>query len=235
VAGHALGFDTFQLNRDHAFDTVVTNQILGLSLMGYFQEPVNDVSPLRRHVDLHDTSATVQDRIRSYLTVNCVQCHQPAGTARGLWDARFATPLADAGIIDGPLVNNSGDPSQRVLTPGTIETSMVLSRISQLGPGHMPPLATDKLNQAAISLLTTWIAGGLAPEFRLPRLEPGGAVLFDFTGMPNQTHRVEFSPDFADWWLLTETSTDPNGVGQTLDPGPEQNPAPHRFYRILKP
>jgi uncharacterized repeat protein (TIGR03806 family) len=235
VAGHALGFDTFQLNRNHAFDTEVTNQILGLSLMGYFQEPVNDVSSLRRHVDPHDASATVQDRIRSYLTVNCVQCHQPAGTARGLWDARFTTPLADAGIIDGPLVNNAGDPTQRVLTPGALETSMLLTRISHLGPGHMPPLATDRLNQAAIDLLSAWISSGIAPEFRSPRLDRSGPVLFDFTGMPNQTHRVEFSTDFADWSLLTETSTDPDGVGETLDPGPGQNPAPHRFYRILRP
>ncbi len=230
VAGHALGFDTFQLNRDQLFDTVRTNQILGLSHMGYFQEPVLEVSSLRKHVAPEDPSATVQDRVRSYLTVNCVQCHQPGGTARGLWDARFTTPLADAGLIDGPLVFDAGDPAQRVITPGSLETSMLLRRISRLGTGQMPPLATHKLNATAIELLTAWIASGIAPEFREIHLDPQGTVALDFVGLPNQPYRVEFSPDLADWRFLGETITDADGLGHSEDPDPE--PEAHRFYRV---
>ncbi|MCL4178491.1 MAG: PQQ-dependent sugar dehydrogenase [Verrucomicrobia bacterium] len=233
-AGYALGFDTFQLNRDRAFGTVVTNQILGLSQMGYFHEAVTEAATLPKHVAIDDTSATVQDRIRSYLTVNCVQCHQPAGTARGLWDARPSTSLADAGIIDGPLINNTGDPNQRVVTPGSLETSMLLTRISRLGPGHMPPLATDKLNQAAIDLLASWIQSRIAPEFRNPQVHPQGTVSLGFTGLPIQTYRVEFSPDFTDWSLLTEAATDADGSGQAADPNTGAPSGIPRFYRILQ-
>jgi mono/diheme cytochrome c family protein len=233
VAGHALGFDTFQLNREQVFDTVRTNQILGLSHMGYFQEPVREVSSLRKHAAPDDPSATIQDRVRSYLTVNCVQCHQPGGTARGLWDARLTTPLADAGLIDGPLVFDAGDPAQRVITPGSLETSMLLRRISRLGTGQMPPLATHQLNATAIDLLSAWITGGIAPEFRQITLDPQGTVAFNFVGLPNQAYRVEFSPDFADWRLLGETNTDADGLGHSADPDPE--PSAHRYYRVRLP
>jgi uncharacterized repeat protein (TIGR03806 family) len=233
--GLALGFDTFQLNRSHDFDGTVTNQIIGLSELGYFREPVTDATALPKHVDVHDGSATVQDRLRSYLAVNCVQCHQPTGTARGLWDARLTTSLADAGIIDGTLVNDAGDPLQRVVTPGSTETSMLLTRISQLGPGHMPPLATDKLNQTAIDLLTSWIETRIAPEFRNLRYTAEGGVTFDFTGLPDQTYLIKFSTNYIDWTLLTEVTTDANGLGHAVDGEADPTSGTHRIYRVRLP
>jgi mono/diheme cytochrome c family protein len=235
ATGYALGFDTFQLNREHDFGTMTTNQILGLSQMGYFDEPVEHVSTLLRHFDLTDSSATTQDRIRSFLAVNCVQCHQPSATARGLWDARLTTPLAEAGILDGPLVDLQGDPNQRVVSPGSIETSMLLTRISHLGPGHMPPLVTDKLNQIAIDVLTSWITNQIAPELRQARFDLPGTISLEFNGMPNQSYRAEFSPDLTAWSLLMETSTDANGIGQAEDTEAGNDPGAHRFYRILQP
>ena len=52
------------------------------------------------------------------------------GTGIAAWDARLRTPLADAGIIDGPLNNNGGDPANRVIAPGDPARSMLLTRIS---------------------------------------------------------------------------------------------------------
>jgi hypothetical protein len=136
--------------------------------------------------------------------------------------------LAEAGLIDGPLINDAGDPAQRVITPGSLESSMLLHRISRLGPGQMPPLATHKLNVTAIDLLTAWIANGIAPEFRELHLDPQGAVAFGFTGLPQEAYRVEFSTEFADWRILGETTTDADGLGHSEDPDPEA----HRFYRL---
>jgi uncharacterized repeat protein (TIGR03806 family) len=234
AGGLALGFDTFQLNRSRQFGDVVTNQILGLAEMGYFSEPIADVTTLQKHVQIQDPSATVQDRVRSYLAVNCAQCHQPEGSARGLWDARFTTTLADAGIINGPLIDSRGDPNQRVLTPGATETSMLLTRISQPGPGHMPPLATDKLNQPAIDLLSQWIQAGIAPEFRSLRYLSDGVVTYGFVGLPNHTYRVEFSTNFINWSVLTEIVTDANGAAQGIDFEPPDSRV-HRSYRIRLP
>jgi hypothetical protein len=98
-------------------------------------------------------------RVLSYLAANCVQCHQPGGAALGLFDSRLTTPLSASGLLNGTLVNALGDPDNRVIKPGSLAHSALLTRLANLGPNHMPPLATSVLNQKAIDLLTAWITG----------------------------------------------------------------------------
>jgi hypothetical protein len=62
-------------------------------------------------------------------------------------------------LLNGPLVNNLGDPSNCVIKPGSLEHSVLYSRIANLGATHMPPLATSVLNQSAIDLVRDWISG----------------------------------------------------------------------------
>jgi hypothetical protein len=155
--GLALGFNTFQLNREHDFGGEALNQLLAWSQAGYFETPVTSVQELDAMVDTQDTSAAMDHRVRSYLAVNCSYCHQPGGPALGFWDGRFSTPLQEAGIVGGLLVNDFGDASNRVIKPGSVEESMILRRISSFEEGHMPPLATSELNQAAIDLLREWV------------------------------------------------------------------------------
>ena len=76
------------------------------------------------------------------------------------WDARISTELSAAGIIKG-AVRSSGDPNVRIVTPGSPSQSLLLTRISQLGPGHMPPLATTVLNTEAMNLISDWISQDL--------------------------------------------------------------------------
>jgi mono/diheme cytochrome c family protein len=99
---------------------------------------------------------------RYAIAANCVQCHQPGGTAQGLWDARFSTPMSQANIIDGPLLDNLGNPANRVIKPGSIDQSMILTRLVNWGTRHMPPLATSELNAEAIALLSRWVTNDLA-------------------------------------------------------------------------
>jgi hypothetical protein len=61
--------------------------------------------------------------------------------------------------MNGALVNSLGNPANRVIKPGSLEQSVLLTRIANLGPTHMPPLATSVLNQQAIDLLSAWIDG----------------------------------------------------------------------------
>jgi uncharacterized repeat protein (TIGR03806 family) len=162
VGGLALGFNTAQLNRDHDYSGYTTNQIYALSDAGYFQTRVDDISSLRPLAHATNDLYSIEHRARSYLQANCVQCHQPGGAGLGSWDARIATPLSNAGIIDGPLVNNWGNSQNRVIKPGSVENSMLHSRISTLGSGRMPPLASSVLDMQAIDLMSSWITS-LAP------------------------------------------------------------------------
>jgi hypothetical protein len=83
----------------------------------------------------------------------CGQCHQPGGTALGVWDTRIVMPLLQSGIVNGELNNNSGDTNNRVIAPGSLEHSMLLTRTATRGSSQMPPLDSTVLDTNAIHLL----------------------------------------------------------------------------------
>jgi uncharacterized repeat protein (TIGR03806 family) len=168
--GLALGFNTAQLNRDFNYGSATENQLLALSRAGYLDTYIHDPRSFPALAHATNLSSSVGRRARSYLAANCSQCHQPEGTGQGLWDARFSTPLSQAGIINGALVDDGGNSSNRVIQPGSIENSAILTRLMAWGRPHMPPLATSEPNQEAIALLRFWITNELlnAPPVALP-------------------------------------------------------------------
>ncbi len=155
--GHALAFNTLQLNREYDYGNGPTNQVSALSQVGYFDSPVGDTSSLPYLKDTGDTSNSLEDRVRSYLHANCVQCHQPGGPSLGNWDARFTVDLNTANLINGELVDNGGDPSNKVIVPGDLAHSMLLQRISIRGSQQMPPIGSNEIDANGIQLLADWI------------------------------------------------------------------------------
>lgn len=160
-AGFALSFNTRQMNREQLFGSETWNQISALSAAGYFSAPVSGVHGLPAFAAADDAEASLEWRVRSYLAVNCVQCHQPGGASSGYWDARIATLTDAANLIKGPLVNDGGDPANRWSVPGDAAHSMILARLRGEGVPRMPPLATTERDMAAEALLTAWITESL--------------------------------------------------------------------------
>lgn len=160
LAGFALGFKTAQLNRDFVYSYGVQNQLRALSGAGYFGTNLTGFYTMPALANPTNAAISLDFRVRSYLAANCVQCHQPGGAALGYFDSRLTTPLSGSGLINGELVSNLGDPDNRVIKPGSLEHSVLLARIANLGANHMPPLATSVLNPQAIDVLTEWITGG---------------------------------------------------------------------------
>jgi uncharacterized repeat protein (TIGR03806 family) len=158
IAGEALGFNTRQLNGPATFGHESLNQIQALSNAGYFTAPAPAVKELPAFAVATDQSQPLEWRVRSYLAVNCVQCHQPGGGAIGSWDARPTTATPDANLINGHLINDGGDPATRWMVPRDIQHSMVLKRLQAQGMPRMPPLATNELDPTAIALIQQWIA-----------------------------------------------------------------------------
>ncbi|MGC4072303.1 MAG: PQQ-dependent sugar dehydrogenase [Nibricoccus sp.] len=159
AGGHALSFNTAQLNRSATYNGTPANQLTALAAAGYFTTAtVPSPATLPTLAPADDATASLEKRTRSYLAANCVQCHQPGGAAQGLWDARFSTSTASAGLINGALVNNFSDSANRVIAPANTAHSMLLTRISTRGAHQMPPLASNELDTSAINLLTAWIA-----------------------------------------------------------------------------
>jgi glucose/arabinose dehydrogenase len=161
VGGHALSFNTRQMNRPQLFGAQTLNQISALSGAGYFTTPVSGVNAFPAFAPVNDGNASLEWRVRSYLAVNCVQCHQPGGASTGYWDARATTPTDLANLIGGPLVNDGGDPDNRWCIAGDIGHSMILKRLAGTGVQRMPPLGTNARDLDAEALLANWISNAL--------------------------------------------------------------------------
>lgn len=222
AGGYVLGFNTAQLNRDATFGDQSENQLRILSRLGYFH-----TTPTRFHILPALASSTNEAvsreyRVRSYLSANCAPCHQPGSTGAGLFDARDITPTERAGLIDGPLNDTENDTENRVVIPGSLSQSMLLDRISRLGPGRMPPVASSVLDQQAIALLSNWIVEDL-PGYRSfeqwqtanfgtatdPEAQPDADPDGD-GGSNRQEYLAGTDPQDSDdaWRILIETSVD---------------------------
>jgi glucose/arabinose dehydrogenase/mono/diheme cytochrome c family protein len=161
-AGFALSFNTPQMNRAHDFGDLVTNQIDALTLAGYFAASPPSPHGLPRLVGPDETAYTVEARFRSYLAANCAACHYPGGPFQGAFDARFSTPLSTAGLIDGTLANDGGDPANRVVVRADLARSMLHTRLTFRGPGQMPPIGSNLIDTQGLALVTAWINGEAA-------------------------------------------------------------------------
>lgn len=161
-AGLALGFNTPQLNRDFDYPGGVDNQIRALSHAGYFTRAVTNLNTLRALAHAANESVSVEQRARSYLAANCAHCHMPGGSALGNFDLRLSPSLTATRLIDGVLINDGGNPSNRVIVPGSLERSMLLTRIASAGPGRMPPLASSVVDAQSVELVSRWITNALA-------------------------------------------------------------------------
>jgi hypothetical protein len=148
---------TRQLNRE---GTDEKNQILAWAEDGLITgvpgaAVLADVPALAR---LTDGGASLQLRVRSYLDANCAGCHRPGGASRGLFDARFETPLAEAGIIDGALAaGDLGIPGAKVIVPGDPARSILLRRTASRDLFRMPPIQLHQETSPVVPLMEEWI------------------------------------------------------------------------------
>ena len=159
-AGRALGFNTPQLNRDFnyaAYTGVVDNQLRSLANAGYFSTAVTNIHGLPVMARIDDTSVGVQHRARSYLMANCAHCHAPGGAGVGNFNARIYQTLPTQGLIDGSLVNNLGDPTNRVIRRGSVAHSVLYTRMAATDNLRMPFLGSAVPDQQALDVFEDWI------------------------------------------------------------------------------
>ncbi|HMO51716.1 MAG TPA: PQQ-dependent sugar dehydrogenase [Kiritimatiellia bacterium] len=160
AAGFALSFNTAQLNRDFNYNGVPTNQLCIFGDHGFINTQVQDrVFTLRALAPPEAEDVSLEYRARSYLQANCANCHFPGGTAPGNWDARIITPLSQTAIINGILGDNQGNPSNRLVVPGSVSLSMLHSRIVLTGEGRMPPIGSNVADTQSVALVSAWIHG----------------------------------------------------------------------------
>lgn len=202
-AGGALSFNTVQMNRDRVDGALTQNQIAAFSAAGYFTEPVQSVNQLRALPALTNEFASLESRARAYFEANCAMCHQPS-EGIGFFDSRVHTPLSQAGIVNGDINNDFGNPLNRLLVPGDPTHSMLLTRIASDGPGRMPPVSSSVVDTQGVALVTAWInqltGYQTFEEFQL--------ASFGSTNAPDTGPGEDFDGDGASNWLEWLTGTD---------------------------
>ena len=206
IAGHALSFNTRQLNQTSTMNGVTGNQLALLSAAGYFANPVTAPQALPAFAHATNTAASLEYRVRSYLAVNCVQCHQPAGAGPGTWDARAWLSLADTGLINGTPYNNGANPTNKLVIPGDLAHSVVLQRIRGNGFSRMPPLATSVIDDRSTNLLTAWISTDLTNRLLFADWQ---LAWFGSTNIPNSLATADPDNDGANNYYEYITQTSP--------------------------
>jgi glucose/arabinose dehydrogenase len=167
-AGHALSFNTRQLNRAGSLNATNGNLLALLSQAGYLSGFTDTPASLPRFHSPDETGSNLEDRVRSYLAVNCSYCHQPGTSAPISWDARGHLSVDETGILYGqPLSETTADTTDRLIIPGNTTKSIIWNRIqarTTIGSGlfngypQMPPLATHVVDQQGVQLLSDWIS-----------------------------------------------------------------------------
>ncbi len=158
-AKYALGVNTMQMNRDHDYGGVVANQLATLNHIGLFKTPLpQSPEALPKLVDFRDTTQSLDARARSYLQSNCAHCHRKWGGGNAEFQLLSTLPLADLGIVNTRPNHgafNLIDP--RVLVTGEPDRSMLFHRMTRLGLGRMPHIASNEIDRDAVELIREWI------------------------------------------------------------------------------
>jgi len=162
VAGHALGPETAQLNKDFTYPSTgrTDNQLETLDHVMMFASPLAGTpDTLPALADPMDTNADLDDRARAYLHTNCAGCHRPLGGTPVDIDLRYYTPLQNTGTCDAtPQAGMVGIMDARIIAPGDAARSTLVARTNRRGDFvAMPPVGSNAVDTEGVALLTEWV------------------------------------------------------------------------------
>jgi hypothetical protein len=186
VSGGILGAgNTRQMNGDQLYPStgITDNQLRAYNSLGMLYPAIDEqaIGSMERLGAIGDSNHfTLEWRARSFLDANCSYCHRPGGLGHVSFDARITTPLANAGIINGPVAGSL--PDTYAIKPGDQLHSGMLQRILSLDPlSKMPPIGRNEVDTEAANLLSDWIDSlvGVPPTLSIKSDAQGLVLTWD--------------------------------------------------------
>ncbi|MEO0896213.1 MAG: PQQ-dependent sugar dehydrogenase [Bacteroidota bacterium] len=162
VVNGILGPKTRYLNKDFTYPStgLTSNQLITLSSLGILDATIGqtEVDNYLTSVAKDDPTASLEDRARSYLDLNCGYCHRPGTGNRGIFDARLSTDLASTNFFTNFLNESLGLPDEHIIKKGDTASSVLYKRIHSNNPSiMMPPLAKNEIDVEGSALIAEWI------------------------------------------------------------------------------
>ena len=153
-----VGFKSHHIDKSYDYLHQAQNQLGHMVEIGMIESANVAVEGV---VDWQDATASLENRARSYLDINCGHCHNPVGPAdtSGMFLSRVTEQPIRLGFCKPPVAAGQGTGGRPVgIHPGEPENSILLYRMSSLDLGAMmPELGRSLVHEEGVALIEEWI------------------------------------------------------------------------------
>ena len=153
-----IGPKARNLNKIYDYQDESINQLTKWMKLEYIDNIQTD---LNTPVDWKDDTYSLDERVRSYLDINCGHCHISSGGANstGLYLDLTETRPTHLGINKKPVATGRGSGGYEFsISPGKAEESILLHRMISTDPGVMMPESGRSLTHIeAVEMIKEWI------------------------------------------------------------------------------
>jgi uncharacterized repeat protein (TIGR03806 family) len=157
-----VGIAARHLNKGFVYENQEKqNQLQHWHQLGILEGLPQDMKMVPANALWQNENASLETRARSYLDINCGNCHNPKGpasTSGFFLDMKETNPTA-LGVFKTPVAAGRGSGGLKFdIVPGKPEQSILLFRMKTNDPGiAMPELGREQLHQEGIELISQWI------------------------------------------------------------------------------
>jgi uncharacterized repeat protein (TIGR03806 family) len=152
-----IGPKARHLNRGYQGEPV--NQLAAMSASGRLQG-LPDPAAIPKNATSHG-DASIAEKARAYLDVNCGHCHSPTGAAdtSGLFLDSNTLSTRALGICKPPIAAGQGTGGRSYsIVPGAPDDSILVFRMATDDPGsRMPELGRSLVHTEGVALVADWI------------------------------------------------------------------------------
>lgn len=157
-----VGIAARHLNKDFLYNEHgYENQLQHWKEIGMLSGLPDDLKTVPSNALWQNENESLEKKARSYLDINCGNCHNPKGPANtsGFFLDIRETNRTALGIYKTPVAAGQGSGGFKYdILPGKPEQSILVYRMKTNDPGKaMPELGREQLHKEGIELISQWI------------------------------------------------------------------------------